>query len=485
MILRKISKRIFTSIYSPPRDPKFSNLLNSDMSFFESILPPHQIVKDNLEGFNTDFIGVFIGKSSLVLKPNTVNQVQDIITYCAKRKLAICPQGGNTGLVGGSVPVHDEIVLSLSNMNKLVEINESEGTVLCEAGVILEQLNSQCEEKGYIFPIDLGAKGSCFVGGNASTCAAGNRLLRYGSLHANILGLEIVTGKGEILDNLSSFRKDNTGYDLKHIFIGSEGTLGVITKLLINLPPKPKSEQLVYLGVNSFENVLKILKKSKEILGEIISAFEFQDRFSVEASIQHIQGVHDPFDAPYPFYVLIETRGSNAEHDSAKMDLLLESIIGNEAENGILPQDKRQSNDLWKLREVIMEAVAKPGYCFMYDISLKHENYYDIVEKVRNLIGEKALTVGWGHVGDGNLHLSITVPDRHDVEDIHGKLENFLFSYLKECHGSISAEHGIGLQKRNKLSISRSPAEIQFMRRIKNAFDPEGIMNPYKLFPDN
>lgn len=301
------------------RNPQFSRLTAEDISYFESICPvmsaDRGVAQDDLAPFNTDWTNKYRGQSRLVVKPRTTEDVSKILKRCNDRKLAVVPQGGNTGLVGGSVPVFDEIVISMSSMNKIRFFDAVSGILTCDAGVILEAADGYLRDRGYIFPLDLGAKGSCHVGGNVACNAGGLRLLRYGSLHGTVLGVEAVLPDGTILDDLSLLRKNNTGYDLKQLFIGSEGTIGIITAISVVCPQKPKAQNVALFGVESFDKVKETFVRTKKALSEILSAFELMDRNSQRIVGQVTQKKH-PLESESPFYVLIETSGSNAEHDS-------------------------------------------------------------------------------------------------------------------------------------------------------------------------
>lgn len=269
---------------------------------------------EDLVFYNEDWMRKYRGSSQIVLKPKNAEQVSAILKHCNERKLAVVPQGGNTGLVGGSIPVFDEIVISMSNMNKIRSFDPVSGILVSDAGVILENADKYLGDNGYIFPLDLGAKGSCHVGGVVATNAGGLRLLRYGSLHGSVLGIEAVMADGTIVNNLSTLRKDNTGYDLKQLFIGSEGTLGVITGISILCPPRPTAVNVAFLGLESYEQVQKTFVKAKKELSEILSAFECMDTISQDIVAEHTDLIR-PLSEKYPFYVLIETSGSNKEHD--------------------------------------------------------------------------------------------------------------------------------------------------------------------------
>jgi len=301
------------------RGSQYSQLTAEDISYFESICPVISIDKgateDDLEPFNTDWMRKYRGKTRLVVKPKTTEDVSKILKHCNERKLAVVPQGGNTGLVGGSVPVFDEIVINMSSMNNIRSFDAVSGILTCDGGVILESADSYLREHDYIFPLDLGAKGSCHVGGNVACNAGGLRLLRYGSLHGTVLGVEAVLPDGTILDDLSLLRKNNTGYDLKQLFIGSEGTIGIITAISIVCPQRPKAQNVALFGIESFEKVQETFVKTKQQLSEILSAFELMDANS-QRIVGQVTGKKHPLESKSPFYVLIETSGSNTEHDS-------------------------------------------------------------------------------------------------------------------------------------------------------------------------
>jgi len=333
------------------------------LSYFRSFLPESAVITSDLEAYNTDWMRLMTGKSGLVLKPTSTPQVQRILQYCNQQRLAVCPQGGRTGLVLGSVPVHDEIILSLTNMKKILEIDEQQGIARCEAGVVLENLNNEAQKHGFIVPLDLGAKGTCQIGGNLATNAGGIRFLRYGSLRGNVLGLEAVLADGSVLDSLYSMRKDNTGYDLKQLFIGSEGTLGVITKAAILLAPKPASVKVAFFGLKSFEDVIRLCRLARSQLCEVLSAFEFMDEASVAIVLRHIPNTVLPFASPCPFYVLVEVAGSEEKHDAEKLESFTEAAVTEiEDLEGVVADTSQQISKLWQLREASNPACSKAGF---------------------------------------------------------------------------------------------------------------------------
>jgi len=370
------------------RDSRYAKLNESDVKFFKSIVGESGVLTspNDTQPFNTDWMHKFKGKGSVVLRPKTTEQVSALMKYCNSKKLAVVPQGGNTGLVGGSVPVFDEIVLSTSLMKDIISFDEISGIVTCQAGVVLQQLQSYLEQRNHIVPLDLGAKGSCQIGGNVSTNAGGLRLLRYGSLHGTVLGVEVVLADGTILDLLTHLRKDNTGYDLKQLFIGAEGTLGMITKVSILTPPKPQSVNVAFFGCKSFEHVRQSYGQAKLHLAEILSAVEFLDRQSMDMVTQYIEGARDPFSSAYPFYMLIETSGSNKQHDEAKLNFLLEKLMSEGDSlilDGTVAQDMTQALSLWKLREAISESLQRAGTVYKYDVSIPLEYFYELVQIMR------------------------------------------------------------------------------------------------------
>jgi D-lactate dehydrogenase (cytochrome) len=488
----KSTVRLTSETYpNVPRGEQYSQLTPAHIDFFKSILPESSIIQDadDLLFYNEDYMRKYRGDSKLTLKPKTVDQVSQILKYANENKIAVVPQGGNTGLVGGSVPVFDEIVLNLSNLNQIRSFDENSGILKLDTGVILEVADTFLNEKGYIFPLDLGAKGSCHVGGTVATNAGGLRLLRYGSLHGSVLGLEVVLPNGKIVSSIDALRKDNTGYDLKQLFIGSEGTIGVITGVSILCPIRPKSFNVAFLGLDSYEQVQKTFVNAKKELGEILSAFELMDLKSQKLTAEHLKQAH-PLEEDHQFYVLIETSGSNNAHDLEKLETFLENSFENEfIQDGVIAQDETQLRTLWDWREQIPEASQMNGGVYKYDVSLPLDHLYELVEAARErlhangLIGDTAEfpvidAVGYGHVGDGNLHLNVAV--RRYTKEVEKVLEPFVYEWVSSKKGSISAEHGLGFQKKNYIGYSKSEEEIELMKQLKSIYDPNLILNPYK-----
>lgn len=479
------------------RDPKYSEITSEHIDHFRSILGEDAAVIDgvtqdataDIEAFNKDWMNKYRGHTKLVLRPKSVEEVSKVLKYCNENKLAVVPQGGNSGLVGGSVPVFDEIVISMSRMNKIRSFDDVSGILVVDGGCILEVADNHLAKHNHIFPLDLGAKGSCQIGGNVATNAGGLRLLRYGSLHGNVLGIEAVLPDGTIIDDLCTLRKNNTGYDLKQLFIGGEGTIGIITGVSVVCPQRSKAVNVAYLGLPSFEHVQLAYKEAKKQLGEILSAFELMDEQSQEF-VHRVTGNTRPLEGEHPFYCLIETSGSNSEHDKAKLEAFLEYVIEKEIiSDGIPAENETQFRKLWAWREGITEAIAHFGGTYKYDLSIPLKELYQLVEETRErltaagLVGDSdeypALgVVGYGHMGDSNLHLNI--PVRKYTKKVEEAIEPWVYEWVQKRNGSISAEHGLGLAKKNYIGYSRSETMIRLMKQLKDLYDPNAIMNPYK-----
>ena len=486
--------------YSVSRLTKFSKLTENHVETFKQILndpKSHNVLQENTQGeldqYNVDWLKIVRGQSKLVLRPRTVEQVSQIMKFCNENKLAVCPQGGNTGLVGGSVPVFDEIVISLERMNKIIEIDTTTGIVQVESGLVLEKMMHELAgcDPPFVVPLDLGAKGSCQIGGNISTNAGGLRVIRYGGLHGSVLGLEVVLPSGKILNVNSNLRKDNTGYDLKQLFIGAEGTLGIITKATILCPNLPKSVHVAFFRLPDYESVLKLFSLAKYELNEILSAFEFLDKDCRRVTRDNLK-LENPFEnscEEEDFFVLLETSGSNSEHDLEKLSSFTELAMEKEVVvDGVIADDFGKCEKLWGLRERIAEAVNVDGYVYKYDVSIPLPLLYKCVEDLRvhakDAIdsGEIKTITGYGHIGDGNLHINVTSKKySKKVSDI---LEPWVYNWVSGVNGSISAEHGLGFKKPQFIHLSKSEDAVEVMREIKNLFDPNGICNPYKMLPE-
>ena len=471
------------------RDSKFTKITEEHVKFFQDLLGSESSVIDgiskdasaDIEAYNSDWMRKFRGHTKLVLKPSSTDEVSNILKYCNENMLAVVPQGGNSGLVGGSVPVFDEIVINLQRMNQIHSFDEVSGILVADSGVILEVADNYLGERGHIFPLDLGAKGSCQIGGNVSTNAGGLRLLRYGSFHGNILGIEAVLPDGTVMDDLSKLRKNNTGYDMKQLFIGGEGTIGIVTKISIICPRRSPAVNVAYFGLESYDHVQQAFREAKGQLSEILSAFELMDGRS-QKLVNRVTGKKMPLEGEHPFYCLIETSGSNADHDGEKLEKFLEHVMENEiVQDGILAQDQTQIQELWTWREGITECLGHDGGVYKYDLSIPIHELYDLVNETRDRLTSEGLlgtddshpvvdVVGYGHMGDGNLHLN--VPVRRFDKSVEKALEPWVYEWVQKRNGSISAEHGLGVTKKPYVGYSKSETMIRLMKQIKDLYDP-------------
>lgn len=459
-----------------------------DLDRFRAMLDPARVLTDtdDLVPYNTDWWRSCRGESSVVLKPRTTDEVSAILSHCHARRLAVCPQAGNTAVVGNGVPVFDELIISTELMNRIEHFDELTGTLQCQSGCVLEKLQQHLAERGHLAPLDLGAKGSCQIGGNLATNAGGLQVFRYGSLRSNVLGIEVVLANGQVLDLMSSMMKDNTGYDLKHLFIGSEGTLGIITRVCLRCPILPSSVNLAFLGVDSFDHVLKIYSQARAEMSEILSSCELIDKESVICAQENLS-VSSPLSSSCPFYVMLETSGGNSEHDQQKLTSFLERVMDKQLViDGTLASNTRETQAMWALREGLPDALMRDGHAWLYDVSLPIQRFYQCVEQMRQHLlpfGSRVRRVcGFGHLGDGNVHVNVTASS-YDAE-VERVAEQELFSWTASQDGSISAEHGIGFKKRDLLHLAKSEAAIALMRQIKQTLDPASILNPYKVLPD-
>ena len=467
---------------TPEHVARFKEILgNNPSAIIDGITNGTGVDAADFETYNEDWMHKYKGQSKLVLRPGNTEEVSAVLKYCNEQRLAVVPQGGNTGLVGGSVPVFDEIVISMSRMNEIRSFDEVSGSLVIDAGCVLEAVDTYLAKKGYIFPLDLGAKGSCHVGGNVATNAGGLRLLRYGSLHGTVLGVEAVLPNGTIINDLCTLRKNNTGYDIKQLFIGAEGTLGIITKIAIQCPQRSPAVNVAVFGLESYDKAQLAFREAKKQLSEILSAFELMDGRS-QRIVSEVKGQDHPLEGEYPFYCLIETSGSNGEHDYAKLEAFLEDVMTREViADGVVAQDETQLRNLWGWREGITECLGHWGGTYKYDISIPLDEMYQLVEDTKARMTDAGLlgdtpdhpvvdVLGYGHMGDSNLHLNIPVR-RYDPA-VEKALEPWVYEWIQKRNGSISAEHGLGLAKKKYIGYSRDDTTINVMKQIKNLFDP-------------
>jgi len=418
-----------------------------------------------------------------LLRPKTTEEVSEMLRTCNDLDLPVVPQGGLTNVVGGVITKPNEIAFSLERMNEIEEINVTNKTVTVQAGVVLQTLQRSLAEKGLLFPLDLGAKGSCMIGGNIASNAGGLQALRYGVTRNLVLGLEVVLADGTIVSSMNKMMKNNAGYDLKQLFIGSEGTLGVITRAILKIEDLPKTRNTAFIGVESFEKTNQLLQDAKKHLKNELTSFEllWQDYYTLMTSPPSPHS--PPLPQTYPFYVLMEALGQ----DAAKDKILFEEFLETTLKDGLIAdaaiaQSHQELDWFWKIRENVELIFSVHEPVFLFDVSLAISNMDGYIKKIKSdlqSIWTNPLFYAFGHMGDGNLHLYISCGGTDN--DTKQRVEEIVYKPLQQIGGSISGEHGIGLEKRQWLHLSRSAEEIHLMKTIKKILDPKGILNPGKL----
>ena len=435
--------------------------------------------------------GRYAGAGRIVVLPKSTEQVAAVVKLCAAEGLGIVPQGGNTGLVGGGIPFDrdTEVVVGLKRMNRIRGIDPANDTMTVDAGCILAAIQDAAEDSGRLFPLSLSAEGSCQIGGNLSTNAGGIAVLRYGNARDLVLGLEVVLPDGEIWSGLRGLRKDNTGYDLKQIFIGAEGTLGIITGAVLKLFPKPVDRQVALAGVPDVEAATALLGRARQVCGEHLTAFELMSRRCLDFVCRHIPDTKDPMSESYPWYVLVELSAGRGDAGlrGAIEAVLTEGLEGGTVADAVIAETIEQADALWRLRHAINESQKSEGGSIKHDVSVPVSAIPAFVRQVSERV-EAACPgirpVFFGHVGDGNLHLNLSQPPADDREAFLARwqeINDVVYDIAESFDGSFSAEHGIGRSLRGQLASRRPEADVDLMRRLKQALDPRGIMNPGKL----
>jgi FAD/FMN-containing dehydrogenase len=430
------------------------------------------------------------GRSPLLLKPATTAEVAALLAICHETGTPVVPQGGNTGLVGGQIPLAGEVLLSTVRLNKIRSLDESGMTLTAEAGVKLAGLQRAAADKGLLFPLSLASEGSCTLGGNVASNAGGTHVLRYGMMRALVLGLEVVLADGRVLDLLRSLIKDNSGYDLKQMFIGSEGTLGVITAATLRLFPRPAVTATAFVAVPSPAAAVALLGIMQESTGGLLSAFELMPRLALDLVLAHVAGTRDPLAAPSPWYVLMEASGGgHCDLRETFESGLAGAITKAMASDAAVAANEAQAAQFWKLRESVSEAQKREGASIKHDISVPVAAIAEFLEKAVPAVLEivpGARPVSFGHVGDGNLHFNFNAPRPGDDEAFLSRwdaVQQAVYDMVNRFHGSISAEHGVGAMKASLLPRYKTSVELDAMRALKHAFDPRNILNPGKLVP--
>jgi FAD/FMN-containing dehydrogenase len=438
----------------------------------------------------TDWRRLYSGRAALLLRPANTDEVSRLVALCAQAGAAIVPQSGNTGLVGGQIPspAGDQILLSLSRLNRVLAVDALDNTITVEAGCVLANVQQAAEAVDRLFPLSLAAEGSCQIGGNLSTNAGGIAVLRYGNARDLVLGLEVVLPDGRVWNGLRRLRKDNTGYDLKQLFIGAEGSLGIITAAVLKLYAKPRRRTTAIVGLDDVEGALRLLAALRSAVGETVVSFELMPRIAIDLALRHVAGIVDPLAKPYRQYVLVEIATAGAhdprtEIETALGEALSDGLIG----DAVIAANESQAAAMWRLREGIVEAQRLEGGSIKNDISVPVSRVPAfIVEAARRVAAAApgARLVAFGHLGDGNIHYNFSRPIGAEAAAFLARepeITRIVQDVVAEFEGSISAEHGLGQLRRGDIRRYKPAIEIELMQRLKTMLDPRGIMNPGKV----
>ena len=442
------------------------------------------------EGYLSELRKLYTGRALAVVRPGTTAEVAALLALASRHKAPIVPQGGNTGLVGGQIPDEsgNAIILSLTRLDKVREVDPQSNTMTVEAGLTLLKAQEAAEAADRMFPLSLASEGSCTIGGDLSTNAGGVAVLAYGNARDLVLGLEVVLADGRVMNGLSKLRKDNTGYDLKNLFVGSEGTLGVITAAVLKLLPRPTSKATAFCGLASAEAGLALLSRVKAGAGSALTTFELIPRIGIEMPLRHIPGTRDPLAEPHAWYVLVELSGEAGRSvDGLAEDLIGAAMEAGEVEDAALATSIEQAKAFWKIRESIPDAQRSEGVSIKHDISVPVASVPRFLSEAdaaaaKLIPGVRIL--GFGHVGDGNVHYNVFQPIGSDGAAFLARwneVSEAVFEVVLRLGGSISAEHGVGQMKRDYLPKIKDPVALEIMRGIKGLLDPQGILNPGKV----
>jgi FAD/FMN-containing dehydrogenase len=466
----------------PPLSPEL-------IARFRAIVGDKYAVTDaaDIEPYVVEERDLFHGRSPLVLRPGSTAEVSAICKLASEQKIALVPQGGNTGLVGGQTPHNGEVVVSMRRMDKIRDIDPASNTMTCEAGVVLQIAQQTASEADRLFPLSLGAEGSCTIGGNLSTNAGGSGALAYGVAREMALGLEVVLADGRVLNVLSKLKKDNTGYDLRNLFIGAEGTLGIITAATLKLFPKPRAIETAYVGLKSPAAALKLLSISQAEAANNLTSFELLANTAVDFSIRHGIDIRDPLQSKHPWYVLMELSYPRDDARAALETILTKGMEDGIVDDAVIAANLSQRQAFWKLRDEMSAAQKPEGGSIKHDISVPVAAVPAFIEEanaavVKLIPGSRP--VPFGHLGDGNIHYNISQPIGANTADFLARwheVNAVVFEIVLRMGGSISAEHGIGVLKRDELPEVKDKVAIELMRSIKAMLDPLGIMNPGKV----
>ncbi len=452
----------------------------------------HVLTEGDLSAWEMDWRKRERGRALAVVRPASTDEVAQVVRACAAADVSMVPQGGNTGMVVGSTPdaTGQQVVLSLTRMNHIRTLDGANLTITVEAGCILQNIQEACEQAGYLFPLSLAAEGSCTIGGNLGTNAGGTQVVRFGNTRELCLGLEVVTAQGDIWNGLTGLRKDNTGYDLRHLFIGSEGTLGVITAAVMKLYPLPAAQLTALCAVPSLDAAVELLGLAHKTLSSGLTGFEVMGQFALSLVVKHFPQQRVPFHETSPYCVVLEHSDNVSEvHAREQLERLLEAAMENGCvTDAVVAENITQARALWHIRESIPLAQAKEGLNIKHDISIAVSRIPAFVREADAALAQSfpgVRLVNYGHLGDGNLHYNVQAPEGADAEaflrDQEKPINALVYALVDHYNGSISAEHGIGSLKRDKLEQHKSPVALGLMRQIKKALDPHNRMNPGRV----
>jgi len=445
----------------------------------------------DMEFYLTEARGLFRGQAAAAVKPANTAEVAAVVRLCAVERLPMVPMGGNTGTCGGTVPLGGTrtVVISTERLNRIRAVDPVNHTVTVEAGCILADVQGAAEAAGCFFPLSLGGEGSCRIGGNLSTNAGGINVLRYGNARDLMLGLEVVLPDGRVWNGLKALRKDNTGLALRHLFVGAEGMLGVITAAVLKTFAIPPARHTAFVAIEGPDAALQLLLDLKRVTADGVTAFELLPRIALDIGFRHLEGARDPFDRAHPWYALIELTGA-AGCEAALEDVLGAAIEGDRAIDAVIARSGEQRKALWRLREVGAGGHQyQAGALIKHDISVPTSRIPEMIERGLAAV-EAALpgtrVIAFGHAGDGNLHFNLVQPEGHDGGAFlaeRARMNRIVHDIVHDLGGSISAEHGIGMLKIDEMERYKDPLELELMTRIKSALDPHGLMNPGKVLP--
>ena len=452
----------------------------------KSVRPNDQVFTDktSFETYGRDWTKHYDVKPSAVVFPRTTEEVAGIVKWARKNKIALVPSGGRTGLSGGACALHGEVVVSFEKMNKVLDFNAIDRTVTCEAGMVTEALQKYVHDQGFYFPVDFAARGSSQIGGNIATNAGGIKVIRYGNMRDWVSGLKVVTGRGDIVNLNRGLIKNATGFDLRHLMIGSEGSLGFVTEATLQFTTAPKPLTVLVLGVSDLDSVMEVFKTFRDQLP--LTAFEFFSDIALKHVLAHAP-LQKPFATDVENYVLVEVENTDPSIEEKILEVF-ESCVGKGwVVDGAIGQSETQARDFWRLREDVSEATSRYSP-YKNDISVTISKVPEFLRETDAVFKKNYpdFEVVWfGHIGDGNMHINILKPEGLSREKFLERcrgVDDILFNVIEKLGGSVSAEHGVGLVKKPFLDYTRDPAEIELMKGIKKAFDPDGIMNPGKVF---